>query len=222
MKLKVTFGKKISSRAESLLLENSFKPWKLLDKHLKLCKSTRDLHEHRSQIFKLLRSFTAEHEAEFQGKGTEKPRKPSPYLDVNYSLRNTVTYNDFLENLMFFLIGAFDTSGKTLAFTLLLLAMNPMEQEKLQEEIKSVMVSETGEVDEERLSELVYLDLVIKETLRLIPQVLIFSREATEDVELSKLLVFELSALIIFSKLTSSPYDSKGGIRNISISSSSH
>jgi cytochrome P450 len=128
----------------------------------------------------------AAHEANYQGK-SDKPLEPSPYLDLNYPLRDLVTYQEILENFMVFLIGAFDTSGKASSGILLLLAMNPQEQEKVHAEISSILSSETDEVDEQKLSKMMYLDLVIKETLRLIPQALNFSREAERDVELSKL-----------------------------------
>jgi cytochrome P450 len=140
---------------------------------------------HRSQIFKLIEPLVAEHEAEYQGKA-DKPLKTNLYAELNYTLRDSVTYENILENLMFFMIGAFDTSGRALAGALLLLAMNQHEQEKLHDEVSSVLSSETDEVDDQKLAQMVYPDLVLKETLRLIPQVLNFMREAENDIELSK------------------------------------
>jgi cytochrome P450 len=150
----------------------------------------KDLSYHHSQIYKVVEPMMAAHEAKYRGKADE-PLKPSPYLDLNYPLRELVTYEEILENFMVFLIGAFDTSGKASSGVLLLLAMNPQEQEKVHAEISSVLSSETDEVDEQKLAQMVYLDLVIKETLRLIPQALNFIRETEKDVELSKNLSHE-------------------------------
>jgi cytochrome P450 len=97
-----------------------------------------------------------------------------------------MTYQQNLESFLMFFGAGFDTTGKALSSVLLLLAMNPQEQEKVHDEISSILTSETDEVDEKMLAKMVYLDLVIKETLRLIPQVLAFIRETTEDVQLSE------------------------------------
>jgi cytochrome P450 len=158
-----------------------------LDKALKLCKSTRDLDRHHFEIYRTIETFVADHEADFQHKKTSSSRKTNPFLDLHYTLRHTMTYQQNLESFLMFFAAGFDTTGKALSSVLLLLAMNPQEQEKVHEEISSILSSETDGVDEEKLAKMVYLDLVIKETLRLIPQALSFARETTEDVQTSEL-----------------------------------
>jgi cytochrome P450 len=157
-----------------------------LDKPLKLCKATRDLDRYHSELYKTIETFTDEHEANFRQEKSSGCRKPNPFLDLHYSLRHTMTYQQNLESFLMFFGAGFDTTGKALSSVLLLLAMNPQEQEKVHDEISSILTSETDEVDEKMLAKMVYLDLVIKETLRLIPQVLAFIRETTEDVQLSE------------------------------------
>jgi cytochrome P450 len=173
-------------RAETIWLDHSFKPWMKLDKPLKLCKVTRDLNRHHFEIYKTIEAFVAEHEMDFQQKKTSSPRKPNPFLDLHYSLRHTMTYQQNLESFLMFFAAGFDTTGKALSSVLLLLAMNPQEQEKVHDEISSILTSEFDELDEEKLAKMDYLDLVIKESLRLIPQALSFARETTEDVQLSE------------------------------------
>jgi cytochrome P450 len=129
-------------------------------------------------------TFMSDHEADFQLRTTSSPRKPNPFLDLFYELRDTMTYHQTLESFIVFLVTAFDTTGKTLSYVLLLLAMNPQEQEKVHEEISSILSSETDEVDEEKLSKVIYLDLVIKESLRMLPPSLFLGRETAEDVQL--------------------------------------
>jgi cytochrome P450 len=169
------------------MFNRALKPWLNLDKVFKLKKSTRDLEKHRSRINAVFEDFINEHEAEYRGEKLATSREPSPYLDQLYTIRDKLTRDQIMEDLMFFLIGAYDTSGDTISSALLLLAMNPIEQTKVYDEISSVLSSETDEVDENKLAQMKYLDMVVKEALRLIPQILIYAREAMEDVKLSKL-----------------------------------
>lgn len=69
-----------------------------------------------------------------------------------------------------------------MANTLLLLAMHPDVQEKTFAEINRVMLSD--EVTNDYIKDLVYLDLVLKESLRMIPLFSISPRRLTEDMEL--------------------------------------
>lgn len=97
-----------------------------------------------------------------------------------------MTYDEVREEIFAFLIGAFDTTGKALAGALLLLAMNQDAQDKVVIEMENIFKSEDDEVDEDALSQMNYLDLVIKESLRLLPVALVIGRQAKKNIELSK------------------------------------
>lgn len=62
-----------------------------------------------------------------------------------------------------------------------MLGLHPKVQDKAYEEIISVL---DGDLNDEKLHKLEYLDRVIKETLRLFPTVPISFRKATEDVQI--------------------------------------
>lgn len=96
------------------------------------------------------------------------------------------TMEDFLSDFIILFFGSFDTSGSTIAHILLLLAMNPECQEKLHEELKGVLKSHDDEVSEDKLIQMSYLNLVIKEGMRLIPAVLILSRQVTKPLKLGE------------------------------------
>jgi cytochrome P450 len=167
------------------LIDQASKPWLALDKLFKFSQSTRDLYHYYKELYEVLKIFSAEHEADYLSGAVTEGRKPRPYLDLHYTLRATMSENQTLESFLMFFGLASDTTGKAMSAALLLLAMNPEEQEKVYAEINSILLSETDEVDEQKLAQMVYLDLVLKETLRLVPQVLVFAREATKDVKLS-------------------------------------
>lgn len=68
-----------------------------------------------------------------------------------------------------------------------MLAMHPQVQQNVVEELKEVYGSVDASVDSDSLSKLVYLDLVIKETLRLFPVLPISMRKSTDEFQIGKL-----------------------------------
>ncbi|XP_046865234.1 probable cytochrome P450 313a4 isoform X2 [Drosophila willistoni] len=87
-------------------------------------------------------------------------------------------------NVMVF--GAFETTANTVYYTLMLLAMFPQYQEKAFEEIKSLF-PHNGDFDVSyaETQEMVYLDLILNESMRVVPPVPIVSRQTSQDVRLS-------------------------------------
>lgn len=71
-----------------------------------------------------------------------------------------------------------------MANTLLLLAMHPDIQDKVYAEISKVMKSD--ELSYDGLKDFVFLEAVVKETLRLLPIVPLVARNLNEDMELGE------------------------------------
>ncbi|XP_040175383.1 probable cytochrome P450 4ac1 [Anopheles arabiensis] len=77
-----------------------------------------------------------------------------------------------------------DTTSAAVIFTLLLLAHSPDVQQRLYEELQEVAQSRTDADDEftqREYNELRYMDMVLKESLRLYPPVPFISRNISED-----------------------------------------
>ena len=99
---------------------------------------------------------------------------------------------DILNNVNTVMFAGTDTSSLTLTWALWLLAKNPEMQDRLREELSTVYRPEAfgdlsvDEIDSlyGNISELPYLDKVIKETLRFIPPVHSSIRVAGEDDEI--------------------------------------
>jgi len=81
---------------------------------------------------------------------------------------------------------AFETTALTTTYTLMHLAMFPEYQERVYEEIKSVFPN-TGdfEVSFEDIQKLEYLEMVVNESMRLMPALPLAVRRVTDDVKLS-------------------------------------
>lgn len=79
-----------------------------------------------------------------------------------------------------------DTSNGTIGFTLMMLGMHPEVQKKVFEELKNIFGQTDRPVTHKDLSNMRYLDRVIKETMRLFPVTPILGRRTTKDIKLSK------------------------------------
>lgn len=83
------------------------------------------------------------------------------------------------QSVVFFLAG-YETTASTLSFCIHQLAVNPDIQEKLYQEVKT-LVDNGEKLNYNNVMKLPYLDAVISETLRCYPPALALSREASED-----------------------------------------
>lgn len=92
------------------------------------------------------------------------------------------------DHIYTFVAAGYETTALQTAFTLLLLAIHQDAQEKVYCEIREVF-AESENIDREMLGKLNYLDMVIKESLRLLPPVPLIGRETIEELELNDLVV---------------------------------
>lgn len=78
-----------------------------------------------------------------------------------------------------FFAAGFETTSQTLTFIMYELAKHPEVQNRLREEIRTVLKKHNGKLSYDVLSEMEYLVMVIKETLRLYPVLPFLDRVAT-------------------------------------------
>ncbi|KAA8542691.1 hypothetical protein F0562_023810 [Nyssa sinensis] len=138
------------------------------------------------------------------------PRHATDFLDVMLSLMNksTNTHDELsymidptsIKAIMLDMIsGAIETSATAIDWTLSELVRNPEIMRQLQEELRSVIgVDEM--VEEKDLAKLDYLDMVIKESLRLHPVApLLVPRESMEDIVIDDYYIPKKSRIIVNS-----------------------
>lgn len=123
------------------------------------------------------------------GEEVERKRK-NALLDV--LLQSTIngqplSDRDIREEVDTFMFAGHDTTTSAIAFCLYNLAKHPEAQRKVYDEIRNVIGDDVDRAMEQtELNELHYLNLVIKETLRMYPSVSFYGRRAQEDTEISK------------------------------------
>ena len=67
-----------------------------------------------------------------------------------------------------------------------MLALHPEVQQKAAQEIKEVFGTVDAPIDFESLNQLTYLDMVVKETMRLFPVLPVSARVASEELEIGE------------------------------------
>ncbi|KAH8383501.1 hypothetical protein KR009_008941 [Drosophila setifemur] len=107
-------------------------------------------------------------------------------LAMDIMKRGVFNWKNVEDESNIIVFGAFETSANAAYYTLMLLAMFPEYQEKAFEEIKSLF-PQTGdfEVTYEDTQQMVYLDLILNESMRVVPPVPVVSRQTSQDVKLS-------------------------------------
>lgn len=103
---------------------------------------------------------------------------------------NKIHYDAAYGELTTTLIAGNETTALTISIVCLMLAMHPEIQERVFLEIYENFFDKKIEASYDDLMRLNYLDMVIKETLRLYPSGPYIARTVTSDMELSKFLMY--------------------------------
>ncbi|XP_071639301.1 cytochrome P450 6a2-like [Temnothorax longispinosus] len=83
-----------------------------------------------------------------------------------------------------FFIDGYETSSTVMSFIGFHLASYPEIQEKLREEVLSVLNKYDGEITYEGLREMTYMDQVFNESMRMVPVIVLIKKRCTEEFEL--------------------------------------
>ncbi|XP_025987298.2 cytochrome P450 4C1 isoform X2 [Solenopsis invicta] len=105
-------------------------------------------------------------------------------LDQNEKDDAPLTDDELKAQVDTFMFEGHDTTTSAISWTLFLLGNNFEHQEKVHEELEKVFGNSEIPASVKELSQLKYLDRVIKETLRIFPSVPTITRVLTEDVKL--------------------------------------
>ncbi|KMQ86540.1 cytochrome p450 4v2 [Lasius niger] len=105
-------------------------------------------------------------------------------LDQNEKDEAPLTDDELIAQVNTFMFAGHDTTAIALTCTLFLLGNNLDHQEKVHEELEEVFKDSKTPASVKELSQLKYLDRIIKETLRLYPSVPTITRKLAEEVKI--------------------------------------
>ncbi len=122
------------------------------------------------------------------------------YVMIDHIIRNEVkfTNKEILDHFLNFIAG-YEILANALAHTILLLAIHPEVQQKLFESIQNSILSDEDVRNSEIVKGIEYLDLVLKETYRLMPTVPMILREVTDDFEMEPGMVIHKGVKIVLN-----------------------
>ncbi|NP_001389267.1 cytochrome P450 4c3-like [Onthophagus taurus] len=150
--------------------------------HMKERKALKVLHGHTNAVIKERRQALKDSK-NIKIETTKKRRLA--FLDL--LLESTInerpmTDEEIREEVDTFMFEGHDTTSSATAFTLYCLGLNQKVQDKVVEELKTIFGDDKNRMPSyEELNEMKYLEMVIKEALRLYPPVPFISRQATSD-----------------------------------------
>ncbi|KAK5645053.1 hypothetical protein RI129_006353 [Pyrocoelia pectoralis] len=105
-----------------------------------------------------------------------------------------------------FLVAGFETSGATIAYTMHELSLNPSIQNRLRNEILSTIAKHES-ITYDVIQEMVYLDMVIKETLRKYPTLPFLDRDCTKTYTIPNTDVVIQKGMAVYLSLTALQHD---------------
>nr|UEN71158.1 cytochrome P450 4AV17 [Meteorus pulchricornis] len=144
--------------------------------------ATKTLHQYIRKLIREKRELHVKLE-----RGDSSVNKPEPsILDIwmeDIVITNEATDDEILYEMIALFVGFHDTIIGVFSFIILTLAMHPDIQEKVRDEVISVIGSDAV-VTEENVGKLKYIRMVILETMRLFPAGPLILRSVTNDVKI--------------------------------------
>ncbi|XP_062123671.1 probable cytochrome P450 313a4 [Drosophila sulfurigaster albostrigata] len=174
----------ITHNLQKTMTEMFFSPWLI-------SRTIRQLFGWEDQYVKAkseMRGFLSKLVEPTLSKDSEQLKDKNNFLNLVTDLKNrgiftTQNVEDHSAHIVF---AAFETTANTVAYTLMLLAMFPEYQEEAFEELCSLFPkSGDFDVSYSDVKNLVYLDLILNESMRLLTPVPIVARQTMRDVRLS-------------------------------------
>lgn len=118
------------------------------------------------------------------------PRKPKIFVDHLLTGEGCFFTESEIRDHVFTTISAGnETTALAVANAILFMAIHPEVQQRVVEELQQVFYDECIEMTYENLTKLKYLEIVLKEVLRLCPSVPQWARETTDDLELDGIII---------------------------------
>ena len=156
----------------------------------------------------ILEIIIDDHVHKQEAKATNKMKQHEDFIDVMLSLINqsssihdelpySIDRMNIKAIILDMIVGATDTSSTAIEWIMSELLRHPQIMKKLQAELMSVVGGERM-VEERDLAKLEYLDMVIKETLRLHPVApLLVPRESTDEIVIDEYFIPKKSRIIV-------------------------
>lgn len=183
-------------KAGEIILRKSMTFWMLNDVLFWISPTGREYRKSVGQLHRFTEKVIKDRKAKYQPNyahqeeteiGKQKQRKSflDCLIEVQRENPKEMTDQGIREEVDTFMFEGHDTTSVAISWALFMIACHEDVQDKLQEEIQEVFQGDSErDATLQDLHQLTYLEMVIKETLRLYPSVSYFSRLLTTDVKI--------------------------------------
>ncbi|CAG9811948.1 unnamed protein product [Chironomus riparius] len=119
-------------------------------------------------------------------------------IDILLDPNNGFTEEEVRDELIMMMLGAFETSTRIISMVLMMVGMNKDVQHKLVNEIEEVYNEDKdAKFSADFLQKFPYLEMVIKETMRLFAVVPLVARETSDEVDINGFLIPKNTTILI-------------------------
>lgn len=179
--------------------------WKLTPQKRRHDKLVNEIHEFTREVIQSRRQAKLEQAINDEGfeddVGIKKRRALLDILLESTIDGRSLSNTDIQEEVDNFMFAGHDTTTSAIEFLLYNLAKHPLVQQKVYDEVVEVLGPDSSEpITLSKLNDLNYLDLVIKESLRLYPSVPMIGRYINDDIEVSEYLVINFDRFLDFAE----------------------
>jgi cytochrome P450 family 6 len=108
-----------------------------------------------------------------------------------------MSYEEIAANVFIFYIAGNESSSSTIAYTIYEMTQNEVLMQRAQDDIRETLKKYDGQITYEAISDMKFIDLCIKETLRKYPGLPILNRICTKDYQVSDYVIKKRTPIII-------------------------
>lgn len=161
-------------------------PWLLFDVVYRMTKTASEEINQKKNLDKFTRKMIQQRrELLLSGADIQRKCLLDYMIEISESCPD-FTEDDIVNEACTFMLAGQDSVGAAVAFCVFTLAQMPEIQKKCFEELESIFGDDNRAPTMNDLREMKYLEMCIKETLRLYPSVPLFARKISEDIRIGK------------------------------------
>ncbi|XP_036333126.1 cytochrome P450 4e2-like [Rhagoletis pomonella] len=177
--------------------------YKFTPDYPKFCRTLKILEDFTNEVIKKrIAARKLEDTRSERGEEDEFSSKKLAFLDTLLSSTidgRLLTQHEIYEEVSTFMFEGHDTTTSGIAFTIYLLSLHPEIQKKVYAEQQRVLGDNlNGETTFQQIADMPYLDMVIKETMRLYPSVPMVGRRTEKDYDINGFVIPQDTALNLF------------------------
>ncbi|XP_054747586.1 probable cytochrome P450 313a4 [Anastrepha obliqua] len=171
------------------MAEMCFSPWLNFRAFNWLWKNNSSYTEAKSEIRNYIRKLIiGKTKDELENSENRSTLDPNIFINraIDLTRKGHFDWQNVEDECNVIVFGAFETTSNTVVYILTMLAMFPQYQQKVYEEVMSIFSSkDDDEVSYDEIQQMVYLDMVINETMRVMAPVPLVARQTEHEVRLS-------------------------------------